>query len=329
MIWGNDLIGQVNLTPTSLNRYYYLKDHLGSIRATVDGTGTVTSYDEYYPFGMVMDGRSYVSGGVDTRLKFTGKERDNAETGYDYFGARYYDSRIARWLQVDPFTEKYMDLSPYNYVGNNPIKNIDPDGKELWDAVLGGINAAIGAVSPSLATPPSEYYNGDRSDYRSGYTAVAAANIIMGAKVTATATPGAVAGALGLALGVETGGASVAVVGTAAAVAVAGATVVGNSTALLVQDATHMLNEKSTSTDTQKQSKVEKSKTTEPVGDKYTKTTEVRPGKGPGQSRAEYVRYKNSKGEIIKTYKDSYDRANKWQGRKPLRGGPEGRPQNE
>lgn len=80
----------------------------------------------------------------------------------------------------------------------------------------------------------------------------------------------------------------------------------------------------------EKLSKVEKSKTVEQIGDgKYTKTTEVRPGIGPGQSRSEYVRIKDAEGKTIKTYKDSYDRANKFQHRKPLRGGPEGRKPNE
>jgi hypothetical protein len=72
---------------------------------------------------------------------------------------------------------------------------------------------------------------------------------------------------------------------------------------------------------------VEKSTKTESIGNgKFTKTTEVRPSnKKPGQSRAEYVRFKNSKGETIRSYKDSYDRANKFQGRKPTEGDPEGR----
>lgn len=70
--------------------------------------------------------------------------------------------------------------------------------------------------------------------------------------------------------------------------------------------------------------KVDKTVTTEKVG-KFTKTTEVRPGRDPGQSRAEYVRYKNERGEVIRTHKDSYDRAGNFQGRKPLRGDPEGR----
>jgi hypothetical protein len=73
-------------------------------------------------------------------------------------------------------------------------------------------------------------------------------------------------------------------------------------------------------------SKVEKSKSVEKVGEKFTKTTEVRPSKvSPGQSRAEYTRVKNADGKVIKTYKDSYDRSNKFMHRKPLTGGPEGR----
>lgn len=78
---------------------------------------------------------------------------------------------------------------------------------------------------------------------------------------------------------------------------------------------------------TGKQSKVAPSKSTTTVGEKYTKKTEIRPGSSPGQSRAEYVRYKSPSGRTVRTYKDSYDRSNKFQHRKDLTGGPEGRTQ--
>ena len=96
-------IGTVTNTP---KRFYYLKDHLGSIRVVVNETGEIVSSDDYYPFGMILNGRSTNTAYTNAKYKFTSKERD-VETGYDYFaclpkserrrqGARYYDSRIGR-----------------------------------------------------------------------------------------------------------------------------------------------------------------------------------------------------------------------------------------
>ena len=60
---------------------------------------------------------------------FTGKERDS-ETGFSYFGARYYDSDLMTgWLSVDPLADKYPSLSPYAYCANNPVRLVDPDGR--------------------------------------------------------------------------------------------------------------------------------------------------------------------------------------------------------
>ena len=66
------------------------------------------------------------------RIAFTGKERDE-ETGYGYFGARYMDHELmTMWLSVDPLADKYPNISPYAYCAWNPVKLVDPDGRE-WD----------------------------------------------------------------------------------------------------------------------------------------------------------------------------------------------------
>ena len=63
---------------------------------------------------------------------FTGKEKDS-ETGYYYFGARYYDSDLSGlFLSVDPMSDKYPNISPYAYCAWNPVKLVDPEGGEMW-----------------------------------------------------------------------------------------------------------------------------------------------------------------------------------------------------
>ena len=66
--------------------------------------------------------------GTENSVTFTGKERDD-ETGYSYFGARYYDSDLSGlFLSVDPMSDKYPSLSPYAYCMWNPVKLVDPKG---------------------------------------------------------------------------------------------------------------------------------------------------------------------------------------------------------
>jgi RHS repeat-associated protein len=112
-------------------RYQY-DNHLGSACLELDYTGRIISYEEYHPFGTT----SYRSGRSETevslkRYKYCGKERDE-QTGFYYYGMRYYAGWLCRFVSVDPMADEYPSLTPYAYCGNNPINRIDPDGRDWY-----------------------------------------------------------------------------------------------------------------------------------------------------------------------------------------------------
>jgi RHS repeat-associated protein len=115
-------------------RFYYIKDHLGSIRITVDQNNEITNGQDYLPLGSIF--REYNIASTNEKYDFTEKERDT-ETGLNYFGARYYDSDLGRWTSVDPLADKYPGLSPYNYIANNPLRYYDPDGRGIKEFFQG------------------------------------------------------------------------------------------------------------------------------------------------------------------------------------------------
>ncbi|MEA4919205.1 RHS repeat-associated core domain-containing protein, partial [Proteiniphilum sp.] len=111
--------------------YYHLKDHQGNNRVVISQSGAVQEVNHYYPFGGLFG--EGVQPSIQ-RYKYNGKELDR-EFGldmYDY-GARHYDAALGRWFTVDPLAEKYYSISPYVYVTNNPIRFIDPDGRDVWE----------------------------------------------------------------------------------------------------------------------------------------------------------------------------------------------------
>ncbi len=111
---------------------YYLGDNLGNSRVTFNTkTGVAVSQqtDDYYPFGMEI--LSNVTSPKNEYL-YNKKEKQEELQEYDY-GARFYDPVIARWNTIDPLAEKSRRWSTYNYVENNPIRLIDPDGMSSLD----------------------------------------------------------------------------------------------------------------------------------------------------------------------------------------------------
>ncbi|MDD4156560.1 MAG: RHS repeat-associated core domain-containing protein [Candidatus Cloacimonetes bacterium] len=109
-------------------RYYYQSDHLGSATVITLKSGKADQHIQYLPFGELFV--SQRNSTFDSRYKFSAKELDN-ETGYSYFGARYYDSNLSIWLSVDPLSDKYPSLSPYSYCAGNPVVLKDTDGRKI------------------------------------------------------------------------------------------------------------------------------------------------------------------------------------------------------
>jgi len=94
----------------------------------------VDTYQDYFPFGMVMSDRNGSEMSAEYRYGFNGMEYENElyQPGNAYdFGARVYDGRIGRWFSVDPLSSKYPYASPYNFALNSPIWAFDPDGREV------------------------------------------------------------------------------------------------------------------------------------------------------------------------------------------------------
>jgi len=115
----------------------------------------------YYPFGMQMPGRNFNSS--EYRFGFNGKEKDDEWTGitgatYDY-GFRIYDSRVARFLSVDPLTGAFPGLTPYQYASNSPIQNIDLDGLEGVRPPRYATNTQLNNRPPSAGTMEYTKYN--------------------------------------------------------------------------------------------------------------------------------------------------------------------------
>jgi RHS repeat-associated protein len=109
---------------------YYVNDIRGSVVKVISSSGIVSSSFEYEPFGSISR-----ASGNPVEFNYTGKEFDDAY-GFDlyYYGARYYDAALGRFISPDPVREY---LNPYSYVGNEPVMHIDLNGEFglPWPAV--------------------------------------------------------------------------------------------------------------------------------------------------------------------------------------------------
>lgn len=122
--------------------HFYLTDHLGSNRMVVSATGTIEQQNLFYPFGASRSDSK--NSGQTQPYKYNGKELDYYEdlAWYDY-GARMYDPVLGRFMTQDPLAENEPGISPYVYCRNNPIRYVDPNGKEPTEEEAARIAAHV------------------------------------------------------------------------------------------------------------------------------------------------------------------------------------------
>jgi len=102
---------------------FYLADHLGSVRGLASASGAITDSYIYDPYGQ----RTAVTGGAaSTPFGYAGQYTD-AETGFQYLRARYYDPATGQFLTLDPLVDSTGH--PYAYAADNPANNTDPSGR--------------------------------------------------------------------------------------------------------------------------------------------------------------------------------------------------------
>ena len=136
---GDDLISQKD-KQGSIS--YYLHNAHGDVTTLVDSAGNVRNSYSYDAFGNIT---SYTEQ-VENRFRYAGEQYDTA-TGLIYLRARYYDPKIGRFTQEDPYRGDGLNL--YTYVSNNPIKYIDPtglakcDSAQNFDKALGGLQTVL------------------------------------------------------------------------------------------------------------------------------------------------------------------------------------------
>jgi len=131
-----------------------------------------------YPFGMVMPGRNWTAASAEGyRFGFNGKEGDNEIKGennsLDFGGRNIYDSRLGRFISVDPNARKFIFLSPYCFAGNNPIRHIDTEGLGPGDPPNDPQKTNLMIIISSDVTLNTVFYNSADQVMGSWYIIVA------------------------------------------------------------------------------------------------------------------------------------------------------------
>jgi len=214
---GNQRIAEVPVAdPTDIS--YYHPDHLGSSSViTYNNQPNDIQRLTYYPYGETFTNSHPTNKEVD--YKYTGQLLDDS-TGLYFYGARYYDPQLARFISPDTFIQapgNPQNLNRYSYVLNNPIVYTDPSGN-FFQLIVGiAVAAAVGAVISTAINVASAAVNGGDLGQAAIAGAIAGAiiapTVAIGAPYAATAAGPLAALAVASAGGAAAGAASSAAVG--------------------------------------------------------------------------------------------------------------------
>ena len=138
----------------SIGTLYFLhSDHLGSVSAVTNLSGSAIARQWYHPYGSVRAS----TGGLPTDITFTGQRAD-ASTGLYFYNARYYSGALGRFISADSIVPEQGNpqaLNRYAYVLGNPLKYIDPTGHASIPSCAGkpdcGVNDPPSLLQPSAA----------------------------------------------------------------------------------------------------------------------------------------------------------------------------------
>lgn len=111
--------------------HYFLSDHLGSVRAIVDGNGDVEASYDYLPYGTLW---STSDSDYGNDYLFGGKEKQTILEANLYDSNARFLSTDGIFTSIDPQASRYPHINPYGYCASDPIKFIDPDGRDVKPA---------------------------------------------------------------------------------------------------------------------------------------------------------------------------------------------------
>lgn len=136
--------------------HYKLPDHLGGTNVVVNEAGEKEQVIEYEPFGELARYDQFNGGEPVSWNYYTGQKFD-VESDLYYYGARYYNPQLGRFITADVITPNPFDsisLNRYAYARNNPVNEIDPTGHFSFFAAIAAIFKAastFAAAHPVIA----------------------------------------------------------------------------------------------------------------------------------------------------------------------------------